>query len=226
MPSKIEETLAELLTADALPARLAEALATGGASASDGNRFAPELSYGRHFGPAPFDARPAAVIALLFRRDGEWHIPLTVRHSGLGQHGGQISLPGGSVDAGETTAAAALRELEEELGVREGVALVGELAETYVYVSNFRVSPWIAVTRSIPQWRPHDREVERVVEMPLAVLFDEQCLGSIAIERGPIVSRAPCLRVGEDCVWGATSIILGQLTGVLRRIAEEPIGEQ
>jgi 8-oxo-dGTP pyrophosphatase MutT (NUDIX family) len=149
-----------------------------------------------------------------------------VRHSALGKHGGQISLAGGSVDVDETTAAAALRELEEELGVREGVEMVGELAETYVYVSNFRVAPWLAVTRSIPQWRPHDREVERVVEMPLAALFDEKCVGSTTIERGPVVFRAPCLRVGEDCVWGATSIILGQLTGVLRQIAEGTIGDE
>lgn len=222
MPLKIED----LSTAEDLTQRLAETLATRGASAGDGNRFAPELSYGRHFGPAPFDARGAAVITLLFQRDGEWHIPLTVRNSALGRHGGQISLPGGSVDAGESTAEAALRELEEELGVSEGVELVGKLAATYVYVSNFRVAPWLAVTRSIPQWRPHDREVERVVEMPLAVLFDEKCVGSISIERGPIVFRAPCLRVGRDYVWGATSIILGQLAGALQRIANEQIGEQ
>lgn len=222
MPLKIEE----MSTADDLPERLAAVLAKRAGTHADGNQFAPELSYGRHFGPAPHDARAAAVIALLFQRNGEWLIPLTVRPSALGKHGGQISLPGGSVDAGETTAAAALRELEEELRVREGVKLVGELAETYVYVSNFRVAPWIAATHAAPQWRPHDREVERVVEMPLAALFDEKCVGSISIERGPFVFRAPCLRVGEDCVWGATSIILGQLTGVLRQVAEGTIGEQ
>lgn len=216
MPLKIEQ----LSAARDLPEQLARILVTRPTTHSDGNRFAPELSYGRHFGPAPFDARAAAVIALLFRRDGEWQIPLTVRHSALGKHGGQISLPGGSVDEGETSADAARRELGEELGVCEGVELLGELAETYVYVSNFRVTPWIASTRSVPDWRPHDREVERVVEMPLRTLCDEQFAGRIAMERGPIVFRAPCLRVGDDCVWGATSIILGELAGALREIAE------
>jgi 8-oxo-dGTP pyrophosphatase MutT (NUDIX family) len=215
MQMKIET----LLSADDLPQRLAAALATAGADPGDGARFAPELSYGRHFGPAPLTARAAAVIALLFWSEGRWHIPLTVRHSALGKHAGQISLPGGSVDAGETTADAARRELSEELGILEGVELIGELAESYVYVSNFRVTPWIAATRSRPVWQPHDREVERVVELPLAVLVDETPVGTFTIERGPVKFRAPCYRIGEDCVWGATSIILGQLAGLLRRIA-------
>ena len=42
-------------------------------------RFAPALSYGRHFGPAPATARDAAVIILLYQADGEWRIPLTLR---------------------------------------------------------------------------------------------------------------------------------------------------
>jgi 8-oxo-dGTP pyrophosphatase MutT (NUDIX family) len=215
MPSRIEK----LLASNELPQRLAAALVDRGADPRDGMQFAPELSYGRHLGPAPLTARPAAVIALLFQREGRWHVPLTVRHAALGKHGGQISLPGGSVDAGETTADAARRELAEELGVSDSVDLVGPLAESYVYVSNFRVAPWLASTQVVPNWQPHDREVERVVEMPLEMLFDASCRGEITIERGPVTFRAPCYRIGEDCVWGATSIILGQLAGVLHRLA-------
>ena len=63
-------TIDTLATADDLPKRLAAALAAKAADCRAGAEFAPELSYGRHFGPAPHDARPAAVIALLFRRDG------------------------------------------------------------------------------------------------------------------------------------------------------------
>jgi 8-oxo-dGTP pyrophosphatase MutT (NUDIX family) len=213
-------TLEALATAADLPERLARALKTSGANCRDGERFAPELSYGRHFGPAPQDARSAAVIALLVPRRGHWHIPLTVRHAALDKHGGQISLPGGSVDAGETTADAARRELAEELGVWRSVELVGELPESYVYVSNFRVAPWLAATRVEPVWQPQTGEVDRVVEMPIDALFDPRCRGITTIERGPVVFRAPCFQVGEDCVWGATSIILGQLAGVFRKIAE------
>jgi len=210
-----------LVKSDDLPQRLADELIHRGVHRRDGERFAPELSYGRHFGPPPHDARPAAVIALLFPRHGHWHIALTVRHAELGKHGGQISLPGGSVDAGETTGDAARRELFEELGVAESVQLLGELSGSYVYVSNFRVTPWLAATNVTPAWQPHDREVERVVEVPLELLVDSSCLGTTTIERGPVTFRAPCYWVGADCVWGATSIILGQLAGLLRRISED-----
>ena len=91
-----------------------------------------------------------------------------MRQAALGRHGGQISLPGGCVDAGETTADAARRELAEELGVGESIELVGELPPCYVYVSNFLVTPWLATIRTAPVWRPRDCEVEQVVEMPLS----------------------------------------------------------
>src|SRR5476651_2102077 len=100
-----------LTSADDLPKRLAEALAQRNAARHEGRRFAPGLSYGRHFGPAPITARRAAVMVLLFRRGGCWHIPLTQRPSTLLRHGGQISLPGGTIEPGESSAEAAAREL-------------------------------------------------------------------------------------------------------------------
>jgi 8-oxo-dGTP pyrophosphatase MutT (NUDIX family) len=208
-----------ITTATDLPERLSAALAARGSHRRDGCAFAPELSYGRHFGPPPCTARLAAVVALVFRRDGCWHIPLTVRHAALGKHGGQISLPGGAVDSGESSADAARRELAEELGVCQSVELLGQLSECYVYVSDFCVTPWLAVTRDEPTWQPHDCEVERVVEMPLETLLNPSCRGTTIIERGPLVFSAPCWQLGDDCVWGATSIILGELAGVLQRLA-------
>jgi 8-oxo-dGTP pyrophosphatase MutT (NUDIX family) len=180
-------------------------------------RFAPELSYGRHFGPAPATARAAAVIVLLFEREGRWHIPLTQRPDTL-RHGGQISLPGGAVEPGETSSAAAARELFEELGIGTGVELLGPLSDSYVYVSNFLITPWLAVTRQTPVWQPHTDEVARVVELPLDVLLDEQTVCTTTIQRGPIVFRASGFRFGDDCIWGATAIILGELAGVLRSL--------
>jgi 8-oxo-dGTP pyrophosphatase MutT (NUDIX family) len=208
-----------ITTATDLPEMLAAEITELRMNCRDGREFAPELSFGRHFGPAPQTARAAAVIVLLFWCDGRWCIPLTVRHAGLGKHGGQISLPGGAVDAGESVADAARRELAEELGVCRSVELLGQLGECYVYVSDFRVTPCLAVLREEPTWQPHDREVERVVEMPLDTLLDPSCRGTMTIQRGPLVFRAPCFQLGDDCVWGATSTILGEFAGVLHRLA-------
>lgn len=200
-----------------LPERLAIALRARRGRREEGRQFAPELSYGRHFGPAPATARAAAVIALLFMRDGHWHVPLTQRPAML-RHGGQISLPGGAVESGETTDAAARRELYEELGIDEPYAMLGHLHPSYVYASNFAVTPWIAATRGVPTWRPHKDEVERVVELPLQVLFDDEAVCTSTIQRGPIVFRAAGYTYRNDCIWGATAIILSELAGVLREL--------
>src|SRR3989337_917516 len=104
----------------------------------------PQMSYSRHAGPAPITARQAAVLVLLCRRAGRWHLPLTVRTDTLPQHGGQICLPGGTVEPGETSSQAAVRELREELGVDGPVEPFGRLSDCYVFASDFVITPWLA----------------------------------------------------------------------------------
>jgi len=182
-------------------------------------RMSPELSYGRHAGPAPHSARHAAVMLLLFPRDDRWHVPLTVRPTTLARHGGQVSLPGGAIDAGETSQQAALRELHEELGTTAAIDVLGQLAECYVFASDFRISPWVAATHEEPDWRPHDREVQDVVELPLELLVNANLVTEMTIERGPMKFRAPCLEIGDIGVWGATCVILEELALVLRQLS-------
>jgi 8-oxo-dGTP pyrophosphatase MutT (NUDIX family) len=210
-----------LTTAADLPDRLREAMRAGERSSPRGVRLSPQLSYGRHVGPTPHTARAAAVLLLLFRRQGRWHLPLTERPQSLAHHGGQMSLPGGAIEPGETSQAAALRELDEELGIGGDVAPIGQLADCYVFASDFLITPWIAAANFEPQWRPHAYEVQSVVELPLDVLLDERAIGRLTIERGPLAFHAPCIRVGSARVWGATSIILGELADVLRNLLED-----
>jgi 8-oxo-dGTP pyrophosphatase MutT (NUDIX family) len=183
--------------------------------------MSPEMSYGRHAGPAPATAREAAVLILLFPRVGRWYLPLTERPPTLSRHAGQISLPGGAVDPGESSGDAALRELSEELGVSDQIEPLGRLADCYVFASDYVVSPWVASVSYAPQWQPHDREVQGVIELPLESLLDEGSFGQMTVERGPLVFRAPCLRVASACIWGATSVILGELAGVLREVDQD-----
>ena len=67
-------------------------------------------------GVYPSDARVAAALLLLYPGPAGLMIPLTVRASHLSRHAGQISLPGGATEAGESLEAAALREANEEIG--------------------------------------------------------------------------------------------------------------
>ena len=71
-------------------------------------------------GVIPSPTRPAAALVLLYPIDARAHLVLTRRAATLGRHAGQISLPGGAVDAHETIEAAALREAREEVGVGTG----------------------------------------------------------------------------------------------------------
>jgi 8-oxo-dGTP pyrophosphatase MutT (NUDIX family) len=183
-------------------------------------RMSPELSYGRHSGPAPATARAAAVMLLLFQREGRWRLPITKRPAALTRHGGQISLPGGRIELGETSAAAAQRELIEELGVGQFVTHLGQLPERYVFASDYVVTPHVACVDAVPEWVPDAREVERVVELPLEVLFSPACLGRTTIHRGPLSFSAPCFEYGNDRIWGVTAVILAELADSLCRAFE------
>lgn len=200
---------------DQLPDRLAARLASQPPGACCGERMAPQLTYGRHRGPAPWSAWPAAVLLLLMQRSGQWQLPLAVRPHSVSHHGGQIGLPGGRLEPGETTWQAALREFAEEFGVGPSCRPLGQLPSCYVFASDHAVTPWLAATDDSPTWLPAPAEVQRVIELPITTLLDPQAVGEMTITRGLLTFQAPCYRVGSDQIWGATAVILGELAELL-----------
>jgi 8-oxo-dGTP pyrophosphatase MutT (NUDIX family) len=201
-----------------LPAQLSAELATPTESRWR-NDFAPELSYGRHAGPARRDARAAAV-AIVFCWDGrEWSLPLTVRNPNLTRHAGQVSLPGGLLEPCESACDGACRELTEELGQCPPLQWIGELSPLFVFASNALVTPCIAVAPSWPDWTPQPTEVDRVLKLELRNLLAARLAEPLTIERGPFRFRAPQLIVEGQSTWGATAVMLGELRRRLLRIA-------
>ena len=159
----------------------------------------------------PDHARRAAALLLLYPGPLGVTMPLTVRRSDLPHHPGQISLPGGAIDPGETPEAAALRETHEELGLDPaGIRLVGPLSTLWVIVSNFVVHPFVAVMDQPPTFSPAEDEVAELLEVPLDVLLDRSTLrwGRQAL-RGRDVDY-PHFQVHGHAVWGATAMILGE----------------
>jgi 8-oxo-dGTP pyrophosphatase MutT (NUDIX family) len=198
-----------------LAARLREPLPSWSAQ----SRYKPEMSFGRHRGPAEVDARPAAVLILLYPRDGLWHVPLIVRPAHMLDHAGQVSFPGGVIEPGETGRQAALREFAEELGVAAaGVEMLGRLSELYLFASNFSIEPWVGVLATRPSWAPNRREVDRVLEIPLAHLLDSAASGRIERRQGPITFHAPCFHFDSQAIWGATSMVLAELLALVAEL--------
>ncbi len=156
------------------------------------------------------------MLVLLYPTEQGWQLPLTVRPTTLRGHAGQISLPGGTVEPGESSEAAALRELEEELGVaRGGVRLLGRLSPLYVFVSEFQISPWVAAVAERPLFEPSPAEVSELLEVPLAHLLDGASRGIHRRRQRGIELTAPHFLWGRHRIWGATAMILSELVAAV-----------
>ena len=160
----------------------------------------------------------ASVIALLYPGEQGLSLPLIRRAEHPGDvHSGQISLPGGSREPGETPVDTALREAGEELGVSAGIEILGELSPLYIAPSDFEVTPFVGWLAERPGWRPDAREVVEVLECSLAWLFETPLkhVEDWAFEGYSL--RVPWYDVTGHRVWGATAILLGELEQRLRR---------
>ena len=185
-------------------------------------KWSSDLTYGRQEGPAAHNVREAATTILLYQDQGEWYLPLTVRPSHLPDHAGQVSLPGGLVEPGETAEVAALRELEEELQVsNEQVSVLGTLSPLVVFVSNFRILPHVGIHHGKCEMRPNEQEVARLLKLPLSHLVAPGRKTSRRMSREGVSFRAAGWWHHQYFVWGATAMILGEFMALFEGQAED-----
>ncbi len=158
-------------------------------------------------------ARRAAVAFILFERSGAWWVPFVRRRADLRDHPGQVALPGGGVQTGESAWQAAQREVEEEIGVpARRLVPLGAGEPIYTSVSNFSVVPFVAhLPGPVPDFVHDERELEGVLAIPLTRLLDETAW---------LESAAPWhfryLAHEESVVWGLTERIVAGLAPRLR----------
>jgi 8-oxo-dGTP pyrophosphatase MutT (NUDIX family) len=166
----------------------------------------------------PDTARVAAALLLIHPGPAGPTVPLTVRHTTLPHHPGQVSLPGGSIDPGETIEAAALREAQEEIGIApDAVRLVGTLSTVWIAVSNFIVHPVIGVTDATPGFLPYSGEVAQLLEVPVSDIRDRGRLHWTRRTHGGVELEYPYFDLGDQTVWGATAMILGEFACLFDR---------
>jgi 8-oxo-dGTP pyrophosphatase MutT (NUDIX family) len=169
--------------------------------------------------------RDAAALLLLYPADGDWWLPLTVRASTLPHHTGQVSLPGGRLDAGETVEQAALREAYEEVGLpAAGVTVLGQLTPLPIPISGHLLHPVVGLAASRPQFTLAAAEVDRLVEARLSHLQEPAAVRwkQRIPERPPgEVMDVPYFDLEGAQVWGATAMVLAEMLAVLAEVEAE-----
>jgi len=163
--------------------------------------------------PASTEPIPAAVLVALFvpRETAEPHVVLTRRRADLRRHAGEISFPGGRRDAQDATLGeTALREAEEEIGLpRARVSLLGELPPTSTFATNYVIHPFVGEIPAGIAWRASAREVDAVLELPVAALQASRT--RTRLERRGISFETDAFVLDGHLIWGATARILEEL---------------
>ncbi len=167
------------------------------------------------------DLVSAAVLVPVTDHDGP-HLVFTKKTSGVPHHKGQFSFPGGVVETSDgSRVETALREAWEEIRLpAEAVEVLGLLDDTPTRATNFVITPVVGIVRDPVEFKPDGREIERVIEVPLATLRDPSILRTELWERDGESHPVLFYQVSaEDLVWGATARILSQFLALLE---EEP----
>lgn len=168
------------------------------------------------------NARLGGVLALLYCYKNTLTVVLTRRRDDLNAHAGQISFPGGRKEKSESLLVTALRETEEEIGVRrEEVEVLGELAALYIPPSDFEVHPFVgwSYEGKRPSFTPNSSEVAEILEVSLPHLMHPQTRFEEPWDfRGHEIT-IPYYAVGEHKIWGATAMMLSELFERLRAVS-------
>lgn len=165
------------------------------------------------------NAKKSAVLILLYEKNLQTHIVFTQRQEYNGAHSGQISFPGGKMDDTDPDLQfTALRETWEEVGVQvPKESVIGELSFLYVPPSNFVIYPYIAHLEEVPRFIPEEKEVKRIIELPIQDLINpnNQQAYRYHNKRLNIEFESPSYLVGGNTIWGATAMILSELLTIL-----------
>jgi len=158
----------------------------------------------------------AAVLVPLYVQDGDLTAVFTKRPDDMRRHAGEISFPGGRRDPDEELRDTALREAEEEIGLRrELVDVVGALPPTGTFVTSYEIFPFVGLTAPGGEFRPNPVEVDEIVELSLTDLiagYEKKRL----IRRG-VPIKTDTYTVGAHFIWGATARILAGLVDRLEK---------
>ncbi len=171
--------------------------------------------------PIPESASSSAVMILLYPKNGEHHLLLIERaERSVDRHSGQISFPGGKLEASDVDLAhCATRETREETGVAvKTTQIIGQLTDMYIPVSNFKVTPFLAYSTQPLLFQIAQNEVRAIIEAPLRLLQDPETIKikDIWVNEKLTLRYVPYYDVFGKTVWGATAMIISEFLELLR----------
>jgi 8-oxo-dGTP pyrophosphatase MutT (NUDIX family) len=165
------------------------------------------------------DAKNSSVLILLKETDFEnFQILFTLRSQNLKSHKGQISFPGGRGEKGETPVITALRETEEEVGIKSSsIEIIGGLTELFVPPSNSIVSPVVGLLKDNVNLSINPNEVELAFWIEYIHFLDMNNLYHEERQMGSYKVLVPMWKTNIDQpLWGATAIILSELLDIIQ----------
>jgi 8-oxo-dGTP pyrophosphatase MutT (NUDIX family) len=163
--------------------------------------------------------KKSAVFALLFEEEEGINLLLTQRHEYEGKHSGQISFPGGKMEAIDTDLLhTAYRETQEEVGIsKTQIELITALSPLYIPVSNFYVQPYLGYLQQSLSFTINAREVKNIIKFPVQQINNPaiQKIKKIAASSGFTLS-VPAFEIDEYTVWGATAMMLKEIGELIK----------
>ena len=171
-------------------------------------------------GDGPF--RPAAVLIPVYVREKALWTLFTKRTEMVEHHKGQISFPGGGQHPEDGNLwVTAIRETEEEIGIpRDGIRLLGALPKMLT-VTDFEVSPFAGAIPYPIEFRPHAREVEEIIEIPIAYLLDPMVVEERLLKWKGRDVKTLVYHYRGHAIWGATARILADFLEAFRGVPAE-----
>ncbi len=164
--------------------------------------------------------KTAAVMMLLYPKNGKTHLVLIVRNSYQGVHSAQIAFPGGKYEPRDQQFEnTALRETHEEIGIApDSIEIKKAFTRLYIPPSNFMVYPFLGIANEELFFTPDPTEVAGIIELPLSVFLSDKIL----VNENLSTSYAdniivPAFKIEEHIVWGATAMMLSELKEVLKK---------